>query len=99
VVIFVFTAGVSLLLDSGIAIAILAQIVLIALNLITLRGSLEIVELQTLLISFALLIFLIRNLTDFRSSPKEISKVSEPVRSDVNNVETKKNQLKSADPT
>jgi hypothetical protein len=91
VVIFIFTAGVSLLLDSGIAIAILAQIILIAINLINLRGSFEIVELQTVLISFALLVFLIRNLTDFRSSTKENSKVSnskvsQPAKLEVANV-------------
>ena len=48
-------------MDAGIVIAMIAQLILTAIDLTELRGGLEVAEMQTLLINVALLVFLFRN--------------------------------------
>ena len=60
-VVLVFTGGASLVMDSGVTVAIIAQLILTALDLTDLRGGLDVAEAQTLLVNVALLVFLFRN--------------------------------------
>lgn len=64
----IFTGGATLVMDAGITIAIIAQLLLTAVGMTALRGGLDVSELQTLLINVALIVFLLRNIADFRST-------------------------------
>lgn len=49
------------MMDSGVTVGIIAQLIITALDLTDLRGGLDVAEAQTLLINVALLVFLYRN--------------------------------------
>jgi hypothetical protein len=66
--VLIFTGGAVLLMDAGITIAIIAQLLVTALDLTALKGGWEVAELHTALINLALLVFLFRNISDFRQS-------------------------------
>ena len=55
-------------MDAGITVGIIAQLLVTALDLTALKGGLEVAELHTTLINLALLVFLFRNISDFRQS-------------------------------
>ena len=61
-------------MDAGITIAIIAQLLLTAVGMTALRGGLDVAELQTLLINVALIVFLLRNIADFRSTTENKEK-------------------------
>ncbi len=70
VVIFVFTAGISLVLDTGIFLGILAQIVISALDFSTCQGQITLPQIQGLLINLAIILFLLKNRSDQKSESK-----------------------------
>lgn len=70
----IFTGGATLVMDAGITIAIIAQLLLTAVGMTALRGGLDVAELQTLLINVALIVFLLRNIADFRSTTENKEK-------------------------
>ena len=63
-----------MVMDAGITIAIIAQLLLTAVGMTSLRGGLNVAELQTLLINVALIVFLLRNIADFRSTTENKGK-------------------------
>ena len=70
----IFTGGAALVLDAGITVAIIVQLFLTSLDLTSLRGGLEVAELQSLLINLAIIVFLLRNIADFRSTTESNQK-------------------------
>lgn len=71
-VVLVFTGGASLVMDSGVTVAFIAQLILTALDLTDLRGGLDVAEAQTLLINVALLVFLFRNCCESCQKKEEV---------------------------
>lgn len=70
-------------MDAGITLAILAQLLVTALHLSGLKAGLDVAELQTLLINLALLVFLLRNLGDFKGKPAVEVKASPQAKAEV----------------
>lgn len=53
-------------MDAGVTIAIIAQLLVTAIDLTHLKGGLDASDFQSILINFALLVFLLRNIADFK---------------------------------
>lgn len=60
------------MMDSGVTVGIIAQLILTALDLTDLRGGLDVAEAQTLLINVALLVFLLRNCCESCQKKEEV---------------------------
>lgn len=56
------------MMDAGVTIAIIAQTLITAIGLTQFKGGWDVAELQSLLINLALLVFLLRNVSDFRQT-------------------------------
>jgi hypothetical protein len=65
-VIVSFTAGMALLMDAGVVLAIVAQIGFIVLQGVLVRNP-TVADLQPILVNFALLVFLVKNYSELRA--------------------------------
>ena len=65
-VIVSFTAGMALLMDAGVVLAIVAQIGFIVLQGVLVRNP-TVADLQPILVNFALLVFLVKNFSELRA--------------------------------
>lgn len=72
VVLFLFTAGTSLVLDSGATLAIFAQIILIALDYASLGCACDIISLKPILTNLAILFFLFKNWRESSAQAEEV---------------------------
>lgn len=88
-----------MVMDAGVTFAIIAQVILTALDASQLRGDIEIAQYQSVLINLALLVFLFRNAAHFRqkhvnskaSGAKAEVQVAEPA-----NAEPKEEKVKGS---
>lgn len=71
-VLFIFTAGASLVLDTGATLAIIAQIIVIALDYASLGCACDIISLKPILTNLAILFFLFRNWKESSSQAEEV---------------------------
>jgi hypothetical protein len=65
-VIVSFTAGMALLMDSGIILAIITQVGFIILQGVLIRNP-TVADLQPILVNFALLVFLVKNYSEAKA--------------------------------
>ena len=69
-VIISFTAGMALLMDAGVLLAIITQIAFIVLQAVLVRNP-SVADLQPILVNFALLVFLLKNYSEIKAEASD----------------------------